>query len=121
MIERGSPMAERVVVVCDVCGRPAGESVTFRIGNRTLAKDLCHTHVQELVRNARAPKRGRRPAATPPAQLSKRSRPGSRKLAAAKPQRRRITDPAILENRRAALEKARRALAKKRAAAKKAG
>jgi hypothetical protein len=114
-------MAERVVVVCDVCGRPAEQSVTFRIGGRTFVKDLCPTHVQELVRNAHAPKRGRRSAATLVAMPSKRSGPGSKKSATAKPQRRRITDPAILEKRRAALEKARRALAKKRAAARKAG
>jgi len=25
------------------------ESVTFRIGGRSLAKDLCRTHVEELV------------------------------------------------------------------------
>jgi hypothetical protein len=114
-------MAERVVVVCDVCGGPAGASVTFRAGNRTFVKDLCTTHVQELLRNARAPKRGRRPAAPSAATPSVRPGPRSNKRATARPQRRRITDPAVLEKRRAALEKARRALAKKRAAAKKAG
>jgi len=36
-------------------------------------------------------------------------------------QRKRVTDPATLEKRRAALAKARKALAAKRAAAKKAG
>jgi hypothetical protein len=40
-------MAERVVLVCDVCGRPAEESVTIRIGNRTLVKDLCGTHPED--------------------------------------------------------------------------
>jgi hypothetical protein len=109
------------VLVCDVCGRPAQESVTFRIGNRTLAKDLCPTHVQELVRNSHPPRRGRSPAGILSAGPSKRSGPGSKKRPAVKPQRKRITDPAILEKRGAALEKARRALAKKRAAAKKAG
>src|SRR5207302_836779 len=103
---RGVQMAERIVLVCDVCGRPAEESVTFKIGNRTLAKDLCPTHAQELVRNSHAPRRGRSPASVPSATPSKRSAPGSKKRAAVKPQRRRITDPAILEKRRAALEKA---------------
>ena len=32
-------MAERVVLVCDVCGSPAEESVTFKIRGRSLAKD----------------------------------------------------------------------------------
>jgi hypothetical protein len=120
MTER-SPMAERVVLVCDVCGRPAAASVKFKIVGRSLVKDLCSTHVRELVRNARAPRRGRRPSVTPTATPSKHSGPGSKQRTAAEPQRRRITDPAILERRRAALAKARRALAKKRAAARKAG
>lgn len=123
-------MAEKVVLVCDVCGRAAAESVTFKLGNRTLAQDLCPTHVEELVRNSDAPRRGRRPnVALPPAESPKRSGSGprgvasrtSRKRATAKSPRKRITDPGTLEKRRAALEKARRALAKKRAAAKKAG
>ncbi len=123
-------MAERRVLVCDVCGRLAQESVTFRIGNRALAKDLCQTHVGELVRNARAPRRGRQATAPvlPGAKARRGARPpvsgkraGSGKRGTAERPHRRITDPAILEKRRAALEKARKALAKKRAAANKAG
>jgi hypothetical protein len=115
-------MAERVVLVCDVCGRPAQESVTFRMGRRNLAKDLCSTHVEELVRNAHPPRRGRRPAAVLPSGASPtRSGPRSDKRSRVKRSRRRITDPATLEKRRSALEKARQALAEKRAAAKRAG
>lgn len=123
-------MAEKVVLVCDVCGRPAAESVTFKTGNRTLAQDLCPTHVEELVRNSHAPRLGRRPnvalASAAGSKRSGRARRGaalrpSGKRATAKSPRKRITGPATLEKRRAALEKARRALAKKRAAAKKAG
>jgi len=123
-------MAERVVLVCDVCGRPAQESVTFRIGTRTLAKDLCPAHVEELVRNSRAPRRGRRPHAAllssvlpkrPGRPLSGTDTHASEKRPTVERRRKRNTDPATLEKRRAALEKARQALAKKRAAAKKAG
>jgi len=125
-------MAERVVLVCDVCGSPAQQSLTFQLGSRRLAQDLCATHLQELVRASHAPKRGRRPTATAraasaPAARSPRPRrragtksSASKKQAPAKRQRRPITDPATLEKRRAALAKARRALAAKRAAAKKA-
>jgi hypothetical protein len=114
-------MAEKVVLVCDECGDPANESVTFKLGSRTLAKDLCRRHVQELVRNAHAPRRGRRPgAAVQSAPSPRRTGSASKKQLTAKGQPKRITDPATLERRRAALAKARRALAKKRAAAKKA-
>jgi hypothetical protein len=53
-------MAEATILVCDECGRPAAESVTFRVGRRNLVKDYCQTHLQQLTRGARAPKRGRR-------------------------------------------------------------
>jgi hypothetical protein len=126
---KGRPMAEKVVLVCDVCGHAAAESVTFKLGNRTLAQDLCPTHAQELVRNAHAPRRRRKPnVALPSVESPERSRSGRRGVAArqsgkrssAKSPRRRITDPVTLEKRRTALEKARQALAKKRAAAKRA-
>jgi len=124
-------MAERRVLVCDVCGRPAEQSVTFKIGNRILAQDLCPIHVRELVRNSHAPRRGRRPGAAvlPRGAPKRRGRrpPGAKtkqatqKRSPVKRRRKRVTDPATLEKRRAGLEKARKALAKKRAAAKKAG
>jgi hypothetical protein len=123
-------MAERVVLVCDVCGSPAQQSVTFRLGSRSLAQDLCATHLQELVRASHTPRRGRRPRATSPSAATavvtgRRRRGGTEssasKKAPVKRQRRRITDPATLEKRRAALEKARKALASKRAVARKAG
>ena len=114
-------MAEKVVRVCDECGDPAEESVTFKLGNRSLAKDLCRRHIQELVRNAHAPKRGRRPRlAVPTAPSRQRTGSAPKKQPTAKSPRKRITDPATLEKRRAALAKARQALAKKRAAAQKA-
>ncbi len=121
-------MAEKVVLVCDVCGRPAAQSVTFKLGKRSLGQDLCSTHVGELVRNSHAPRRGRKPnvgtrsAAAPKRSGRARKSAGSSsagKRATTKSPRKRITDPATLEKRRAALEKARRVLAKKRAAAKK--
>jgi hypothetical protein len=52
-------MAEAVVLVCDDCGTPATESVSFRIGGRSLRKDLCSRHLAALLKNARASKRGR--------------------------------------------------------------
>ena len=110
-------MAERLVWVCDVCGRPAEQSVTIKLGRRTLVKDLCSTHLAELVRDAHPPRRGRRSQAIPPTP-SLEGRPLPALPSTDKKPRRRITDPAILEKRRAALEKARQALARKRAASK---
>jgi hypothetical protein len=37
-------MAEKTVLVCDVCGEPARESVTIHVKQRRLVKDLCSTH-----------------------------------------------------------------------------
>jgi hypothetical protein len=53
-------MGEQVILVCDVCGRPAAESATIRVGKRNFVKDFCSTHLSELTAGARAPRRGRR-------------------------------------------------------------
>jgi len=52
-------MAERVMLVCDVCGKPASETVSIRAGGRSLQKDVCETHLAELTKGARAARRGR--------------------------------------------------------------
>jgi hypothetical protein len=68
-------MAEQMILVCDECGRPATKSVTIRVDGRNLVKDLCDADVRALVRNARTPKRGRKPAsvlATPKASAARR-------------------------------------------------
>ena len=52
-------MAERTIVVCDVCGKPATETVTIKVARGNFAKDLCGTHVTELVAGARRPRPGR--------------------------------------------------------------
>jgi len=121
-------MAEKVVLVCDVCGNQAEQSVTFKVASRSLAQDLCRIHLHELVAHSHAPKRGRRPnAIAAPGRASTAGRPRQNaasgptpKTASAKRPRKRITDPAVLVKRQAALAKAREALAKKRAAQKRA-
>jgi hypothetical protein len=119
-------MAEQVILVCDVCGSPAQQTVSFSVGARKLAQDLCGTHLQELVRRSHAPRRGgNRRRSTSAKAVSRRPRVArarqTPKASAKKAARKRITDPAALEKRRAALAKARQALAKKRAAAKSSG
>jgi hypothetical protein len=52
-------MAERTIVVCDVCGKPASETATIKVGRGNFAKDLCATHVTELIAGARRPRPGR--------------------------------------------------------------
>jgi hypothetical protein len=52
-------MAEKTIVVCDVCGKPASETVTIKIARGNFAKDLCAAHVTELVAGARRPRPGR--------------------------------------------------------------
>lgn len=52
-------MAERTIVVCDVCGKAATETVTIKVARGNYAKDLCAAHVTELVAGARRPRPGR--------------------------------------------------------------
>ena len=122
-------MAERVVVVCDVCGSSPAETVGITANAKNYRKDLCSAHLAELVKGTRAPTRGRRRASAPSTLPSPRSRRrsanGNAQAQEERPKvkrpRRRITDPAILQKRQAALEKARKALAEKRAAARNVG
>jgi hypothetical protein len=72
-------MAERTILVCDVCGEPATRSVTFEVAGRRLSKDYCAKHLAELTAGARAPRRGRAARARTtksavPARAAKRTR-----------------------------------------------
>jgi hypothetical protein len=86
-------MAEQVMIVCDVCGAPATASVNMQVhggGTRDgqrFAKDLCNTHLNDLVTNTRKPRRGRRratvaTAAAPASAPSPRARRSTRSPAA---------------------------------------
>lgn len=81
-------MAERTIVVCDVCGKPATETVTIKVARGNYAKDLCAAHVTELVAGARRPRPGRprkMASATSAATPKRRGRPrktGGRKRSA---------------------------------------
>ena len=81
-------LAERVMLVCDVCGKPAAETVSLRAGGRSLQKDVCEAHLSELMNGARQARRGRpkgssskRVVARPPRKktASRRRRAGARK------------------------------------------
>ena len=52
-------MAEKTIVVCDVCGKPATEMVTIKTSRGNFVKDLCAHHVTELTAGARKPRPGR--------------------------------------------------------------
>jgi hypothetical protein len=52
-------MSEKTILVCDVCGKPASETVTIKVARGNFVKDMCGTHVNELVGGARKPRRGR--------------------------------------------------------------
>ena len=52
-------MAQALVVVCDVCGRPAVETVSLKVAARGYQKDVCQSHLDEMIKGARAPRRGR--------------------------------------------------------------
>jgi hypothetical protein len=50
---------EAITLVCDVCGKPAVETVMIKLGEKNHVKDLCTQHLGELLQNTRAPRRGR--------------------------------------------------------------
>ena len=72
-------MAEKTILICDQCGKPAAETVTIRIARGNFVKDLCSAHVNDLVSKARKPRPGRRKGAVAKpataAQPKKRGRP----------------------------------------------
>jgi hypothetical protein len=91
-------MGERTILVCDVCGRPAVESVTIKVGRSTWTKDLCQAHLSELTSGARKPRPGRRVGTFAPtgktASGKRRGRPpGSKNKAASGNGRRRGRPP----------------------------
>ena len=54
-------MAEKTILVCDVCGAEPAHTIALRIGRANWQKDLCEDHVTELLNGARRPRRGARP------------------------------------------------------------
>jgi hypothetical protein len=57
-------MAESTILICDVDGtRPAVATVTIKVGNTNWTKDLCQTHLGEILVGARKPRPGRRAGA----------------------------------------------------------
>jgi len=38
-------MGEQTILVCDVCGKPAVETATIRVGTRSYVKDYCSAHL----------------------------------------------------------------------------
>ena len=81
-------MAEKTILVCDVCSKPAAETVTIKVARGNFVKDMCSVHVNELVGGARKPRRGR-PRAVVAGSAAKK--PTGRKTAARKPAARKTT------------------------------
>jgi hypothetical protein len=75
-------MAEAIMLVCDVCGKPEATTVSMRVNGRNLLKDYCSKHLAELVQGARSPKRGRRRGSV--AKTSATRKPTARKAPAHK-------------------------------------
>ncbi len=60
---RGVAMAEKTVLVCDRCGGDGAQRIRVVVGSRTLATDLCATHLTELTSAAHPVRRARRSSA----------------------------------------------------------
>jgi hypothetical protein len=55
-------VGEKVILVCDICGQPAADTASIKVGRRSLVKDLCERHIAELTAGARRARPGRRRA-----------------------------------------------------------
>jgi hypothetical protein len=77
-------MAERTMLVCDTCGRPAVETVTFKTTSGNRQRDYCSPHLAELLAGSRTPKRGRRPGSSNAAAKKSGARSAGRKKATAR-------------------------------------
>jgi hypothetical protein len=71
-------MAEKTILVCDVCGRPAAETVTIKASRGNFVKDMCSAHVAELVAGARKPRPGRRKGAVADSSAAAKKRTAKR-------------------------------------------
>lgn len=76
-------MAQALVVVCDVCRKPAVETVSLKVAARGYQKDVCQAHLDEMIKGARAPRRGR-PRTKPAAASSASKRTASAKRSSPK-------------------------------------
>ena len=88
-------MAERTITVCDTCGEPSKQTVSFKVGTRTLLKDFCAKHLSDLIANARRPKRGRKPGSKKAAAAKASAKTTGRKRSTAKRRTRRASRAAV--------------------------
>ncbi len=72
-------MAEKMILVCDTCGKPAAETITIRVTRGNYVKDLCASHVNELISGARKPRPGRPKAVAAPGRKKSASKPAGAK------------------------------------------
>jgi hypothetical protein len=84
-------MAERVMLVCDLCGRPAERSITMRVDGRNLVIDVCEPDTRMLTKSARPARRGRPKTVLDAAAVNQRRQrraPSSKRKAKASTRRR---------------------------------
>jgi hypothetical protein len=74
-------MAQAMMLVCDVCGKPDATTVTIRVNERNFQKDFCARHLAELTQGARTPKRGRRPGSVSKTTTARRKTSAKKKTA----------------------------------------
>src|SRR6266567_1781966 len=72
-----------MILVCDVCGEPATSTVAIRANGKSLNKDLCRKHLDELTSGSRPARRGR-PRKTAVQQPVRRRRTAAKSTATSK-------------------------------------
>jgi len=96
-------MAEALVVVCDVCGEPATDTVSIKVRGKSRQQDLCTDHVAVLLNTSRPAVRGRptkkgvqkRPTARRKKPVARRKPATRKKPVARKPRRTRVPGPVM--------------------------
>jgi hypothetical protein len=79
-------MAQKTVLVCDVCGVEPARTVTLRVVGANWQKDLCEAHLSELLSGARRPRRGARPGRQSPVSAATAATSATKKRAGRRPQ-----------------------------------
>jgi hypothetical protein len=75
--------------ICDICGKPATETLNFKDAGKSYQLDICVADLRDLTKKAHSPRRGRRPGSTSKSTAVRK--PARKKAVARKPRKRSTT------------------------------
>jgi hypothetical protein len=83
--------------VCDICGKPATETLNFKDAGKSYQLDICVADLRDLMNKAHTPRRGRRPGSSSKATAARkpaRKKPAARKKRSQAPTKTAVRKPA---------------------------